>query len=537
MKLSTRLLVLVGFPLLGMFAVTGLGLYQINQVYQSADYCNINSVPSIQVLDQASDHFSRIQNLTAMDVLATDDLKKIASEQQITTLRQSLDADLKSYEPLISDDHDKQLLQNDRSILAEYDALRNDTLSASRQHRDDDARKLLASNGATIDKLSAALSAHRDYNLQLSNQGDKSAQAAYHQAQWLFVGCGVIVLLVSVLLGILITRNILRLLGGEPQYVTRVMQQLAGGDLTVQVQLRHGDQSSLAAAIAQMLNKLRGIIGEVKSGADNLSAAAQQLSSTSQSLAQGASESAAGIEETSSSIEQISSSINQTNDNAKVTESIASKASREAAEGGGSVRQTVVAMRQIADKIGIVDDIAYQTNLLALNAAIEAARAGEQGKGFAVVAAEVRKLAERSQVAAQEIGEVAKNSVSLAEAAGQLLEEIVRSSSRTSDLVQEIAAASNEQASGVSQVNAAVQQLNSTTQQNASASEQLASTAEQMSSQAENLQELMQFFRIDDSATQRRTPVPPPTGRAARPSRAQVRAGDGEPDESDFVRY
>ncbi|AEV63558.1 methyl-accepting chemotaxis protein II [Pseudomonas ogarae] len=276
-----------------------------------------------------------------------------------------------------------------------------------------------------------------------------------------------------------------------------VMVALSSGDLTRTVKGDYqGSLQDLKNAVNETVSKLSQIIGEVRSSADSLSSASEEISATAQSISQSASVQAASVEETSASMEQMSASISQNTENAKVTDGMAGKASKEASEGGQAVKDTVSAMKTIAEKIGIVDSIAYQTNLLALNAAIEAARAGEHGKGFAVVAAEVRKLAERSQVAAQEIGQVAKNSVALAERAGNLLDEIVPSITKTSDLVQEIAAASEEQSIGSEQINSAMSQMSQITQQNASASEELAATAEEMSSQAEQLQELMGFFTL-----------------------------------------
>ena len=313
---------------------------------------------------------------------------------------------------------------------------------------------------------------------------------------------GGIALLAGVLVAMLITRGLLRQLGGEPDYAAEIARKVAAGDLTVDVQLRAGDNISLLAGMQRMVGSLSQTLGEVRGAADALSAASEQVSATSQSLAQGSSEQAASLEETSASIEQMSASIGQNTENARVTDGMASKSAADADEGGEAVRATVEAMRSIADKIGIVDDIAYQTNLLALNAAIEAARAGEHGKGFAVVAAEVRKLAERSQVAAQEIGELAGSSVKTAERAGALLEEIVPSIRKTAELVQEITASSEEQSAGAGQINIAMSQISQTTQQNASASEELSATAEEMNSQAEQLQRLVAQFRLDLQAQQ-----------------------------------
>ncbi|QNH01838.1 methyl-accepting chemotaxis protein [Pseudomonas sediminis] len=363
----------------------------------------------------------------------------------------------------------------------------------------------------------------------LMDQASDEATATYESARLQMIIIGIVAVLIAILLGWLITRGLIRQLGGEPSYAAEVVTRIAEGDLRVQVETRPGDTGSMLLAIRDMSQRLSQIISEVRSSADALTSASEEISATAQSMSQATSEQAASVEETSASMEQMSASIAQNTENAKITESMAGKASGEAREGGQAVKETVSAMKTIADKIGIVDDIAYQTNLLALNAAIEAARAGEHGKGFAVVAAEVRKLAERSQVAAQEIGEVAKSSVSLAERAGTLLDEIVPSIGKTSDLVQEISAASEEQSSGVGQISTAMNQLNEITQQNASASEELAATAEEMSGQAEQLQQLMDFFKLNSSGAR----SPQRQAMQAQPQRkgSQARASAMEDDD------
>ncbi|MDP1999426.1 MAG: methyl-accepting chemotaxis protein [Rhodoferax sp.] len=283
--------------------------------------------------------------------------------------------------------------------------------------------------------------------------------------------------------------------------VGRVFSGMAQGDLTQRISRdTRGVFDDVKEDANASAEKLSQIIEEVRGAADALTGAANQVSATAQSLSQAASEQAASVEQTTASIDVMSASISQTSDNAKVTDGMATKTSKEAVDGGSAVSQTVAAMKQIAAKIGIVDDIAYQTNLLALNAAIEAARAGEHGKGFAVVAAEVRKLAERSQEAAKEIGELAGNSVSTAERAGKLLDQIVPSIQKTSELVQEIAAASAEQSESVVQIGGAMGQLSKATQQNASASEELAATSEELSGQAEQLQQSVAFFNLGGEA-------------------------------------
>lgn len=368
---------------------------------------------------------------------------------------------------------------------------------------------------------------------------EESARSAADLALTVFANSRLLMLssiaggvILALVLGFLIARQIVRQLGGEPDYAVNVCRLVADGDLTVNVETDEKNKSSLLFAIKEMAENLANVIGDIRSSTDALSSAATQVSATSQSLSEATTEQAASVEQTSASVEEMTASIGQNTENARLTDGISSQSAKDALRGGEVVKETVKAMKEIANKISIIDDIAYQTNLLALNAAIEAARAGEHGKGFAVVAAEVRKLAERSQVAAQEIGEVASGSVSLAEEAGAMLDKIVPNIQRTSDLVQEIAASSEEQASGVNQINSAMTQLSSVTQQNASGSEELASTAEELNAQAEQMVQLVSVFKLKgahSSATRSAPAFKQPHGRREMPAkRAKVEANNDQ---------
>ena len=566
MKVGQRLMLAFAAVLVLLVAVIGVGLIRMAAIRANLHSITEENIVAMRHSAAMSAEAAQVSTSIRDALLMKDDEKLKAAAENVEQAEKNFEAQIAETEKMQA--ATASTTKEEKDTVAKLKKLWGglkdgvaQTLEFCKGHDADTAfRWFYKSTDASIKntEIRKTVASLEDLVQKRTDEAAAAAQASYESARTTMLGLGIIAIALAIAAAVLVTRSLLKQLGGEPSYVASVMHSLGNGDFSVTVATKDGDRTSMLYAVRTMVEKLATIIADVNSAADALAGAAEQVSTTSHSLSQAASEQSSGVEQTSASVEQMTASIAQNTENAKVTDSMATKAATDASEGGDAVKATVTAMKQIAQKISIIDDIAYQTNLLALNAAIEAARAGDHGKGFAVVAAEVRKLAERSQVAAQEIGTVASSSVELAERAGQLLGAMVPSIKKTSDLVQEISAASQEQSQGVGQINAAVAQLSQTTKQNASSAEELAATAEEMTTQAEQLQHTMSFFKNGKTEGPSEPPVQqavrqPPTqssgkNRAApkaprklQPAMASV-AGNlalaaGEPNEAEFAKF
>ncbi len=495
MKIGLRLGLGFSVVLALLLSIAGLGLSRMGQINHDLELISKDYNYKTRLVNVMSESVHIVARVTRTAILLNDEALMKEEEKKIDAARKAYNDASEALDKTTASEAGKAIRAKTKEAQVKARGYTDQLLVLAHANKDAEATEMLLKEaGPATYKWQEAL--HENLTLQEENtkKATEDAAQAYANATLLMLLLSGTALLLGGLIAWFITSSITRPI----IQAVSVANQLAEGDLTAKIEVTSKDETGmLLAAMQSMMGKLTQIITEVRGAADNLSSASEEVSATAQSISQATSEQAASVEETSASIEQMSASVKQNTENAKITDGMASKASKEATEGGEAVKQTVDAMKQIAKRIGIIDDIAYQTNLLALNAAIEAARAGEHGKGFAVVAAEVRKLAERSQVAAQEIGELASSSVEMAERAGKLLNEMVPSINKTSDLVQEISAASQEQSSGVGQINTAMSQLSQITQQNASASEELAATSEEMSGQATQLQQTMEFFKVE----------------------------------------
>ena len=532
----------LGFSVLILIAlsIALLGRARLIQASDDVSYLADTRITSLLRLVEVKSSVEFIFRGVRSLALIEDPAEKALAKATLDTQRQKIGQLMEQFREGLTTPQGIALYDRMRNARTAYLPLLDQFMAAAMRHDLPTVSAMLGSSGEFRRQQDAFFAAINDMLAHQQVRATETAQAT--EGKSLAAGRQMLSLaLASLLLGALvawaITRRIKGLLGGEPAYAAQVTQEVAKGNLAVNVQLRRGDTTSLLASLEAMRASLAGIVSQVRHSSESIATGASQIASGNADLSARTEEQAANLEETAASMEQMTATIQQNVDTVRSASGLAQSASATAVHGGEVVHGVVSTMedithssRKIGEIIGVIDAIAFQTNILALNAAVEAARAGEQGKGFAVVATEVRSLAQRCANAAKEIkglisesvGKVAAGSRQVAEA-GSTMNDIVTQTHRVAELISDIGAATQEQSQGVTQVSDAVQQLDQVTQQNASLVEESAAAADSLNKQAAQLVQLVSVFRLDENATRPQAALSKSTTVAAAvPARAQT---------------
>ncbi|WP_190287683.1 methyl-accepting chemotaxis protein [Massilia sp. NR 4-1] len=515
MKVGTRLGLGFALVLVFLVAVTAVGILRMGQIQDRLDHVvSFNNVVTRLVIDMRNNVADRITSLRVLTLMSD------ASDMEPEVNRIKAQAD--KYEGALKKLEAQFAIEatpEEKALLAQIKEHEAATLPAVKKAIDlwmannavDATKVMIKEIRPAQKKWMEALDQLAALEDKLNAQVQVDAASGFSSARTFMILMGTLAVIISVIAAYVITRGLLKQLGGEPDYTASIAGSIANGDLSIAIDTDSTDKNSLLSEMREMRDSLVGIVGQVRNGTETIGTASREIAAGNIDLSSRTEMQASSLEKTASAMEELTSTVKQNADNAREANQLAANASDVARKGGAVVSQVVDTMssinesaNKIVDIIGVIDGIAFQTNILALNAAVEAARAGEQGRGFAVVASEVRNLAQRSAGAAKEIKALIGDSVEKVERgsklvgqAGVTMDEVVASVRRVTDIMGEIANASQEQSAGIEQVNQSIIEMDSMTQQNAALVEEAAAAAQSLQDQAGELARVVSIFKLD----------------------------------------
>jgi methyl-accepting chemotaxis protein len=520
MKVGMRLGLGFALVLVLLVVVTAVGILRMAQIQDRLDHVvDVNNVVTRLVVDMRNNVSERVTSLRTLTLMTNaDDMEpELNKFKEQTAKYDAIESKLSAKFAAESTQQEKTLLAAVKDAAGVAMPAINKASELYLANKAEDATRVMIKEIRPAQKKwMESLDQLATLEDKLNMQARTDAESAFGNARNFML----IMLALAVAMGVVaawvITRSLLKQLGGEPGYTSRIAGSIAHGDLSIRIETQDNDRGSLLVEMKQMRDSLVGIVSQVRRGTETIGTASREIAAGNLDLSSRTELQASSLEKTASAMEELTSTVRQNAENAREANQLAASASDVARKGGEVVSQVVGTMgeinssaNKIADIIGVIDGIAFQTNILALNAAVEAARAGEQGRGFAVVASEVRNLAQRSAAAAKEIKTLIGDSVEKVERgsklvgqAGVTMDEVVSSVKRVTDIMSDIAAASAEQSAGIEQVNLSIIEMDSMTQQNASLVEEAAAAAQSLQDQAGELARVVSIFKLDEAEEQ-----------------------------------
>lgn len=441
---------------------------------------------------------------------------------------------------------DSALFNNEeRAILGRLNQIANKTnagykkiIQLKQSWQVDEAKKLLLNEVASDFSLwLKIINEFIDYQEEANNNLTKQVMLVVNNFVTIMLVLAGIAILIAVIITLFTARGIVSALGGEPNEVSKVIKEVASGNLSKDYVSKY-PRSILADAIS-MKDKLKQITILIRNASNTIGERTNELIKTFDKVSISVDEQSKITSFSTKIVQGVVSGTNEIMQMTNDTRTNSQKATQICNEGKEDSEEVAQKMQEINANVAkqveqillleekakeisgateLIAEITDQTNLLALNAAIEAARAGTHGRGFAVVADEIRNLAERTGTATDEIANTIKqiqeetqNTVTLIKSGAPKVQEGYELSNKVADMLVDIYESSNDstQKAGNAAVMAQkgvesmsklaknIENIDITSQETKKDMQENAAQLQAMQKVAQELSDIMKAFKID----------------------------------------
>jgi methyl-accepting chemotaxis protein len=260
LKVGTRLALGFGAVVLLLLAISVTSILRLASVHQASAVIMEDFYPKVALSDEIVRNALNDGRLVRNLLLAATPAEADKSWQLTQESHGKNIERLKKLESMLDSERGRELFRTvteRRSALdPKYDRIHE--LNGSDKAR---AIEFLKSEFAPANEAyMASLEELARFQSERMDAANKTGGEVYATTSAMVTALSIGAVVVAIVVGLLITRGLLRVLGGEPAYASELLRRVANGDLSADITLRKGDDNSMLFAVKQMVGRLSQII-------------------------------------------------------------------------------------------------------------------------------------------------------------------------------------------------------------------------------------------------------------------------------------
>jgi len=257
LKIAHRLALSYGAIILLLIATTFVGIEKLQDLSATTDDALNDKYPKIILVNEMNADLGVIARAMRNALILNDQDQLLVQISDIKTASDRMTDGLFQLGRRITDANGLELLRQIRTVNSDYIVNQDDFTRLIAEHKMEEARNLLRVDlygyqntyFELLDKLK------RDQS-DLMERSSREVAMTYRTARdVMFTLVGAAVLL-SVGITFLISRSLLKQLGGEPDYASAIAREIAAGDLSSKINVAENDDSSLLFVMSGMRDRL-----------------------------------------------------------------------------------------------------------------------------------------------------------------------------------------------------------------------------------------------------------------------------------------
>ncbi|WP_129777075.1 HAMP domain-containing methyl-accepting chemotaxis protein [Peristeroidobacter soli] len=266
MKVGTRLAVAFGVVLVLLVGVVLIGVSRmanINESLRAITQENVVQIAHAQEIRAAS--YAVGTSIRSLIIL-TDEEELKAEYAKLKDTLEKADSERKALGEMFSTlasttPREKELFAKLEEISKPVPALVEKVAKLAMANKNAEATQFQRAEASPANALVRdAADALVKFESELNDQAAEEAVKTYEAARNMMIALGAIAVLLAVVAALMVTRSILKQLGGEPSYAAQLLTSVANGNLNIEVITKNGDTSSMLFAVRNMIDRLKQVI-------------------------------------------------------------------------------------------------------------------------------------------------------------------------------------------------------------------------------------------------------------------------------------